>query len=497
MDMADAMAVEFEFADAKAGLAAADAAARRKDTDTALRIWTRLRADFPGESQAFLRPAAVLAGLRRFDEADALLAEGQRLFPQDLRLFADYAGLASQRRNWGAAARRWEQVRLLFPDFPLAYISGATALRQAGQTNAADALLLQAVERFPDDQSVAIEHASLIGRGADAEAAVRAWEQVRARFPQQRAGYLGGVTALRRVKRHDEAETLSAEAVARFPDDRAIASEHARNAQLRRDWPEASRRWTDFAVRFPEIVAGYAGAATALRETGQLDEAETVLGRAIERFPNDLDILTQRATVAQLRRDWEEAARRWKAVRGAVPRQMPGYLQGATVLREAHRIDEADTLLREAMLRFPSQPAVLVAYADNASARQDWPLAVERLTAALAQFPQDRTLQGRLAQAHRQAPQPEAGAVVPPAAGAAPPPLTDAEVAATPAATTPVSQPAAIEPPVAHAAAPAAPAAAPPATPTRAWEELRAAPPPTPTRPPPRRGFWARLFGGG
>src|SRR5690242_10775603 len=64
------------FASLGDGLNAAEAARARGEPAAALEILTGLRAAFPDQPVPVLRAASILSQLRRFDEAEALLAEG-------------------------------------------------------------------------------------------------------------------------------------------------------------------------------------------------------------------------------------------------------------------------------------------------------------------------------------------------------------------------------------------------------------------------------------
>ena len=53
--------------------------------------------------------------------------------------------------------------------------------------------------------------------------------------------------------------------------------EQAKRSAQQGDWTDALRIWKEVQTRFPDNPAGYIGAGIALRETGRLDEAESLL----------------------------------------------------------------------------------------------------------------------------------------------------------------------------------------------------------------------------
>src|SRR6201999_1321091 len=100
-------------------------------------------------------------------------------------------------------------------------------------------------------------------------------------------------------------------------------------------------------------AAGCVGLAVSLRDDGRSDEAEEQLADARRRFPTDVGIFVECGWLAHVPRDWAEATARWEDVRSRFPAHAAGYAAGATSLREAGRIAEAGTLLREGVARFP------------------------------------------------------------------------------------------------------------------------------------------------
>jgi tetratricopeptide (TPR) repeat protein len=183
------------------------------------------------------------------------------------------------------------------------------------------------------------------GNWADA---LRIWNEIRTRFPNVPDGYVGAGIALREARRLDEAENLLAEAAQRFADNVPIALERARLANARRDWPEAARRWQAVKPHFADNPSAYVGAGTALRLAGWFDEAESLLAEAAERLPENVPIALERARLANVRRDWPEAARRWSAITKRWPTELEGYLGAITTLNKAGRSNEVAALLPSA-----------------------------------------------------------------------------------------------------------------------------------------------------
>ena len=157
-----------------------------------------------------------------------------------------------------------------------------------------------------------LAHADAAAAQEGLQAALEILTALRTAFPRALAPTTRACALLREAGRLDLLDGWLSEARTRFPGDLGLATEYAREAQRRRDFAEAVRRWQAVRDEFPGDPGGYAGLAATLRESGQLDLAESVCTAALERFPDVPELLVQHASVAHARQDWAVAARRWE-----------------------------------------------------------------------------------------------------------------------------------------------------------------------------------------
>lgn len=384
------------------GLAAAQSAADRGDQETALRIWAELRIRFPDHPVAYHRAGALLLGLGRLDEAETLLNDACRRFPNEGGIAIERAQSAERRDDHAEAAARWGEVQRLLPDHPVGYIRQGLSLREANRLEAAEAVLRVATERFPKDLGAAVWYASLADMQRRWPDALERWEQVRTRFPDNSVGYLAAAVSLREAGQLDAEDSMLAAAVEHFPGDPGAAVEFASAAVRRRDWPEMLRRWEQMKIRFPDQPTGYTGMALPLREMGRFEEAERLLLEAMERFPDESGPAIEYALVAQHQRDWPRALPRWKTVQQRFRAHPSGYTWTALVLRHLQRLDEAEEVLSVARKRFPEDPGVLTECAQLSEARNDWPAAAQCWAEVRSRTPQHAVAHSGLALALRE-----------------------------------------------------------------------------------------------
>lgn len=377
------------FANLDEGLAAAKSAADGGDQVAALRILAKLRTDFPEQSAAYLRASALLVGQGRLDEAETLLSDARARFPKDFLIAIEHARAADRRRDTEQAIARWTEVKDQFPNHPAGHVNAGAALRGAGRFDEAEAILAVATERFPNDIGAAATYAQLAHARRQWLEALARWEQMRTRFPDLPVGYLGAALSAREAGQPDEESRLLSAAVERFPNDFAVATEFGSQATRARDWPESLRRWEQIKERFPDRPACYRNVAAALRHMQRLADAEAVLAEAMEHCPTEAGLAVDHAWMANHRREWPEALRRWEAIRQRFPDLLAGYTGMANVLSGLGRHDEAETLLATVVQRFPQETAPLIDFASLAQVRRNWDEAERRWRAVVTRLPQN------------------------------------------------------------------------------------------------------------
>jgi tetratricopeptide (TPR) repeat protein len=248
-----------------------------------------------------------------------------------------------------------------------------------------DALFEAARPHFPV-LSLTLAAQSARRRG-DLPAAIGRWQRLRREFPTDLRAFESGAQCLIEAGRLDEADALLREAMLCFPDKDRLASRWAGLAAHRRDWPEALLRWQSVAERFPGCMPALLGTANSLCELQCFDEAEALLKAKRTDFGGRPEPSVQYAKLAQRRRDWPEAERRWELVRGISPRNIPAYLGLAVALREQQRFDEAQVLLEEATEKDPGARSLFIEHAELAHHRREWVEAVRRWEVVRTRFP--------------------------------------------------------------------------------------------------------------
>jgi tetratricopeptide (TPR) repeat protein len=133
----------------------------------------------------------------------------------------------------------------------------------------------------------------------------------------------------------------------------------------------------------------------------------------------DFEAATERARHASQRRDWAAALQWWNVARTHAPDRAQAHAGAGNALRELGRLDEAESLIGAVAERFPDHEQIAILLGTLASARHDWPTAVNRWESARRRFPNNLACYSGSLNALRSAGRPDEADALLPAAQAA------------------------------------------------------------------------------
>jgi tetratricopeptide (TPR) repeat protein len=311
----------------------------RGDTVTATAHWGRACDLVPNFVLTSNDSLDILLGLKRYDEAETLMHRRRNEISGDRFWLSGLARIAEQRGDFPEALRRWEAARDRTRDQPDAYIGCARCLFELARLDEAESQLESALRRSSDRFMPSLWLARVSDRRKDWTKSVARWTFLAEAYKYPPA-FAFRAKALIELGRLDEAEAYLEEPSRLYPRDLEIAVTRAHLAQ-RRDYPVATcDRWAAVRRMDPFFLAGYHEGARCLVEADRHAEADAVLRSAIELFPDQAWPLRDFARQAHDRKDWDEAAARWEALRKRFPDEEAGYSLGAEALKAAGRGDD-------------------------------------------------------------------------------------------------------------------------------------------------------------
>ena len=227
-------------------------------------------------------------------------------------------------------------------------------------------------------------------RAARLDAGLSIWAVLRHHFPEQEGPYRHAIEALITRGRLDEAEPLLAEAMRRFA---AAPWPHLVRVALARergDLAEACAVADHAGQLFPAEPVRCRKDIALLRAKQRFAEAIARLEEARRWYPGDRWPLVDGAWIARQAQDSESALRFAELLRTQFPDEAAGYLVGLFSLRQTGRLDAAEAVLFEAVVRFPAADWPLIEGAWLAQRRAAWGDAVGRAAELRTRLPAEQ-----------------------------------------------------------------------------------------------------------
>ena len=75
--------------------------------------------------------------------------------------FIAWSNESTLRKDWPEAIKRWSLIREKYPEHPHGYFSGAEALKENREFEAADALILEGLKKFPKEANLYAEYGKI------------------------------------------------------------------------------------------------------------------------------------------------------------------------------------------------------------------------------------------------------------------------------------------------------------------------------------------------
>jgi tetratricopeptide (TPR) repeat protein len=285
----------------------------------------------------------ILLGLKRYDEAEALMREGMQRSRLDRRWRKGLALIAERRGDYEEAVRRWRDAQKGGMDSTEAWIHEGICLRALGRLDEADAVYLKILHFRPGDLAAQIERARVSDERFDWVQSEARWRVLREHHTQPFIAACHART-LAKLGRNEEAEAILERTAANYPADLDIALTRAHLAEDCGDLNATCERWAELQRVQPYFKEGYRERARCLLSIDRHAEADAVMRDAIERFRDDEWPLLEYAILAHRRHDWPEASTRWEEFRRQFPDREEGFTLGRDALNAAGRHDEAAAL---------------------------------------------------------------------------------------------------------------------------------------------------------
>lgn len=337
--------------------------ARTGRTGEAEALLSRVVARLPGDLEAADALAAVLEFEKKYDEAIALYTPLLERAADSSYLRGRVGSLHLLAGRYREAIRELQQVQALDPADTGTLLPLAQAYEGAGETAAAIQACERLIRKEPANLEARFQRARLRQKEGETQTALKEYQEIIVL-----AGGRGAVT-------DREASIL------------ALAHSQIGILQMEaRQYGAASESFVQALNSAgepgPELFL-LLGRAQLLG--GRPDEARRVVGEAVRRFPDDLDIKVFRGELLVASGDEAQAREDFKAILEGAGGSSENYARVAEALLRQKRYAAADAILKEGVRRHPGDDALL--FARGAALERQGRLAeAERLLAKAIQI---------------------------------------------------------------------------------------------------------------
>jgi tetratricopeptide (TPR) repeat protein len=309
---------------------AADFISRNNFAEAAAQ-WDLARTLLPNAILESAESLDILCGLKRYDEAEALMRERQKRFPRDRFTLEGLARISESRGDLEEAVERWRAFSDRAREQANGYYGCARCLFALGRLDEAEHESDRSIRRGPGDLDGWVVRGLVSDRRGDWEESIRRWKKL-TETHQFKPGFARAANAMIKLGRIDEAEAYLEGPGRLYGDDLEIALMRAHVARQRGNLTAACERWAVVRRGNPYFPAAYYDGARCLLDAGRPDEADAILREAMERFPGEAWPAREYAKLAHARGDPREAAIRWTSLHAQFPDEDAGFIPDETAL---------------------------------------------------------------------------------------------------------------------------------------------------------------------
>jgi tetratricopeptide (TPR) repeat protein len=127
----------------------------RGDTQEALKRWTEVMARYPNNWLGYRGKISLLLKLEHYAEADSLIGQHARMFPDEPLAVIELGKFAERRKDWAGAETAWRSFINLEGSAAWGHVRLIESLKAQRKLEMAERTLQEALERFPNDRGIA------------------------------------------------------------------------------------------------------------------------------------------------------------------------------------------------------------------------------------------------------------------------------------------------------------------------------------------------------
>lgn len=202
--------------------------------------------------------------------------------------------------------------------------------------------------------------------------------------------YLLKMKELQRNKANKQTLKLLNEAIENYPNNIRLHTELALTYMKMKNWKEANNHWKIVldTVKDKLNPVMYSRFGRSLRREGKLKEAKRILEKGLSIYPDDSNILFERAEIARRQSKWETSIKYLQMIfdtyQGIPPARV--YLRMGFSYKMLRKYKKAEVAFKKGTQNYPKSVKLMSEYSMTAIHQKDWNKAEKRLKKLIKKF---------------------------------------------------------------------------------------------------------------
>lgn len=267
----------------------------RKKYDAAIKIFDII-IDRRGLPEGFAGKIECFREMGKFEEAYIIVNHALEKYPKNIRLLNELGRLYFDQKEYEKAIVIFDKIIELNQKKPnyFGFLGKISSLREMGKFEDADKLVKNALNIFPDNVRIINQRGRLYFSQKKYNKAVEVFDKVLSLEPYSENAFLGKIASLREMKMFKEAqgEVNNANKIFRQRSV-VILNQQGWLYYDQKLYEEAIKRFNESLNIGPYNEYAFIGMIASLRLSRQFNEAERVVLDALDKYPQNLEILNQ------------------------------------------------------------------------------------------------------------------------------------------------------------------------------------------------------------
>jgi len=303
-----------------------------------------------GGADEFEGKIESLREMGKFEEARRIVTYALDKYPENIRLLNQLGRLYFDQKKYEKAIDIFDRIinhnsKGFSQNCYLGFLGKISSLREIGRYKDADKLVKHAVRIFPENVRVLNQWGRLYFSQNKYKKAVDVFDHVLSLEPYSENAFLGKIASLREMDMFEDAHDLVKYAIKIFPQSTVVLNQWGWLCYDQKRYEEAIEIFDKSLNIGPYNEYAFIGKIASLRLSRQFDEAERVVFDALDKYPQNVEVLNQLGRSYFDQKKYEKAIEIFNQMLEIDLVSKSAFVGKIASFRELWMFDEATTII--------------------------------------------------------------------------------------------------------------------------------------------------------